>query len=696
MELAKKHIDRLSELKRWVEESQEYFKDNVDRYNEFMRFVFDSSLTQLEVGALETTGKPTIEFNILEAYISRLRGEFAKQQPAITVRAADGIPLAALTTTFTETISVVESYLRNIFFDGTNDMMEYNIYSDLLAGGFSCMKVYTEYVNEMSFEQRICVDRVFDPTLVGFDPIARTSHKGDGRYCFELYPMTRKKFEDEFGKAQVDEMQFTRQLQGFSWSFKNEREDIILVCDLYEKKTKKEKILKLSNGHTVLEKQYKKFIQGWEERGFIEQPPLPVGEPRMTTIEVICRYRFCENRVLDYKETDYKFLPLVFVDGNSVIIHEAGSSTQMTRPYVYHAQGIQRLKNFAGESLANELENTIQHKFIVALESIPDDDTYLVAYQNVQKADTLMYNHFLDTNNPNVTLPPPREVVRTPIPPEISNTFRISDEMTQTILGTYEQSMQRDNLSGVAIARGAIQGNSASSPYLIGFIKGLNRVAQIIVDLIPKYYRTPRTLPIVHPSGKRDFVEINKKGSLYLDYDPNHLQIKVEAGVNFAMQKQIALETVIHLMQVSPTFATFMNQHGLQMLLDNIEIRGVDALKEHAEKFEKQQQQQQQQAQQMQMQQMQMQQQIAMKEAEKQLSSPTPEQVSVMELQEKAKVDAANISIKAKDSEIKFLELMSKIKNQAVERELKAAQIDAEQVRSAVEMSINLSKHIGE
>lgn len=697
-EVAKKYSDRLVELKKTVEESQEYFSENVNRFNEFMRFVFKSSMNQQEVAALLTTGRPTIEFNILEAYISRLRGEFAKQQPAINVRAADGVPLTALTPEFTETLKVLEGHLGAIFSESSNDMLAYNLMTDQLAGGFSVVKVMTDYVNEMSFEQKICVTRVFDPTLCFFDPLARESHKGDGRYCGELSPITRKAFEEQYGKEATKTMTFTRSLSGFNWSFKNEMEDIILVCDFYEKKCKKEKIVKLSNGHVVTEKSYKKFMELWEQEVHIEQPPIPVGEPRMTTIETICRYRLCESQVLEYVETDFKHLPLVFVDGNSVMITESGSTGQMTRPYVYHAKGIQRLKNYAGQSLANELENTIQHKFIVAIESIPED--YQTAYQNVQKADTLVYNHFLDSRSPDVQLPPPREVNRTPIPPEISQTFRMSDEITQVILGSYDGAagQNQQTMSGIAFARSALQSNNASMPYVVGYIKALNRVAQIVLDLIPKYYRTPRSLPILLPDGKRSHMEINKKGSIYMNYDPNSLEVKVETGVNFAMQKEIALNTIISLMQASPDFAEFMGQNGTQILLDNIEIRGIEGIKEKAAEYEKQkaaQKQQEQQAQ-IQMQQAQAQQmqeqaqiekqraQIDMAQAQRALQAPSIEQLGLMSIQEKARLDAAQMALKEKDSETKFIETMAKIELQGMELDQKAVQQESENVREVL------------
>lgn len=707
-EVAKKYSERLPELKKIVEESRNYFEENINRFHKFMKFVFKSSMDQQEVAALLTTGKPTIEFNILESYISRQRGEFAKHEPMIEVHAADGIPVSSLTPEFIETLKLVEAHFKSIFSPSANDMLSYNVYTDLLAGGFSVMKVMTEYVNEMSFEQNICVKRAFDPTLCFFDPLARESHKGDGRFCGEISPMTREAFEELYGKEATINMRFTRSLSTFSWSFKNEEEEIILVCDLYEKKCKREKIIKLSNGHVVTQKQYDKFLEQWEKEEHIEQPPIPVGESRITTIEKICRYRFCESKILEYVETDFKHFPLVFVDGNSVMLSEGQSAGQMTRPYVYHAEGIQKLKNFSGQCLGNELENLVQHKFVVAIEAIPED--YQTAYQNVQKADTLVYSHFLDARNPDVTLPPPREIQRTPIPPEITNTFRMSDEMTQTILGNYDAAsvINRDNMSGIAFARSAIQSNTAATPYIVGFIKGINRVAQIILDLIPKYYRTPRSLPITLPNGDHSQMIINRPGHIYLNYDPNSLQVKVEAGVNFALQKEVSLNTIVNLMKASPIFAEFMNQHGLQILLDNIDIRGVEGLKQKAAQYEQelaQQRQQQQQAaqkqQEAQMQQMQQQAQVEQQKAalemqqfQRQMQSPTLEELSLMSIQEKSKLDTANVALKERDSEVKFLETMAKIQMQGLELDQKKAQQDAENAREVIrdlnEVSNNL------
>ena len=54
----------------------------------------------------------------------------------------------------------------------------------------------------------------------------------------------------------------------------------------------------------------------------------------------------------------------------------------------------------------------------------------------------------------------------------------------------------------------------------------------------------------------------------------------------------------------------------------------------------------------------------------------------------------ANLSIKERDSETKFLEVMSKIRNSDVENEIRLAEIDAEQTRTQVDAAINISNHI--
>lgn len=692
--IAKKHATQLERIKDSVEQAYTYFRPNYQRYHEFKRFVYKSTLTEDDIAVLSTLGRPQIEFNMMEAYISRLRGEFSRMEPGFVVRAQDGFDDID-----PNLIDILEAHFRAILNDSDNDGFSYDVYTDLLVGGFSVVEVYTDYLNEMSMDQKICVQRAFDPTLCGFDPLARTSHKGDGNYCFQLFPREAEDVEREYGSSALKGLKYARAFSGFNWSYRAARKDIVLICDYYKKEYTREKITKLSNGRVVSVKNYEKLAQMWIEAGHIEQPPIPIGKIRETTIEEIVRYRLSGAELIEKPvTTNYKLLPLIFFDGNSAVLRDNNDATaeQMTRPYIYNVKDAQRLKNYAGQSLANELENTVQHKMIAAVESIPED--YLDAYIDVQKPSTYMYNAFLD-GDPNVPLTPPREVVRTPIPPQISETFQMSDNLIQGILGSYDAALgiQNNELSGVAIMQGAMHSNAAAMPYTVGFMKGLNRVCQMILDLIPKYYVTPRSLPIVHPDGKRSYQTINKQGSPFMDYDPMSLEVKVEAGVNFAVQKQISLETIIQLMQTSESFAAFINTKGLGILLDNIEIRGIEGLRQAAGEFMEETAKKQAQMEQM-----------AAQQAQQQLD---PKQVMAMQAQAEmmkvqqkkeavatqAQVDLIKIStddaVKNKQADIDFLKVMSEIQGASVDQALKQEKLDAENARTAVDMAVSVSSH---
>lgn len=679
--VAKRYQDEITRLKKCVKNSCVYFEPNYKRFNEFRRFVFDTSLTDSDKMVLDALKKPQIEFNIGEAYISRLRGEFSKQEPSITVTADDGKHVPS------EVIDTIKAHLRHIMFDANKNSCEYQVYTDILSGGFSAIKIWTEYANPMSFHQIIRFDRVYDPTLVGFDPLARAPHKGDGRYAFELFPKSRDEFEEEYPNIDLSAIDFTRNVEGFNWSYSNNQEDILLLCDFYEKKKKRKKIVQLVNNYIMTMEDYKLFVEKWNESGIIEQVPAIKGKPRWTDIEVIVRYRFIENKVLEYVETDYPALPIVFVDGNSVLIRQGtqqGAFIQMTRPYIYHLKGLQQLKNFAGQTLANELENLVQHKFKVAKESLPDEQSYLDAYTNIQLANTLVYKAFKE-NDPKQPVPAPMEIQRVPPPTEVISTFTLVDQMAQSILGSYDASLGiNDNqLSGTAIVEGATQSNAAAMPYIVGFMQALSQVARIIVDLIPKYYMTPRTIPIVNEDGTRGYKKINQPGEVYLNYDENALNVKVEAGVNFAIQKARTQSQIVNLAQAMPIFGQFMNQKGLKVLINNLEIDDSEQLKELADKFMEEMEQQQKM-------QMQQQQQAAQNNPMmiKAQNERMKMQLDAQQDQVENQIKSAEVAISKQEADTNFIKVLAEMHNAKAQIMASEARSHAEETRAAVDLAI--------
>jgi len=672
-EIAKRHQDQLKRIKKNVEISHEYFEHNYRAFNEFRKFVYVTTLSDSDVALLERLKKPQLEFNTLEAYISRMVGEFSKQRPSFYVSASQN---TANQQVDPRIIPLAEGYLRYKEYEARKNGTQDATYKDQLTGGFSVIKIWTEYKNQMSMQQDIKFGRVYDPTLCGFDPLAELPHKGDGKYCYQFYPMRREDFELEYPDVDVNDLKFTKSGHGLNWSYETNGVDALIVCEYSEKHRKKVKIAQLTNGEVIKSKDYEDFIEKFQQDGRIDQPPQIMSE-RTTTIENIHRYVFIENQVIEFVDTDFRYLPLVFFDGNSVQYRDTENAEmkQKTRPYVYHAKGIQKLKNFAGQSLANELENMVQHKFKVALASIPEQ--YLDAYKNYQIPNVMIYNH-VDPDNPAIPIPPPMEIVRPPIPAEIINTFRLADETTQTILGSYDAALGINNnqLSGVAIVEGATQSNATAMPYIVANIQGMTQVGTIILDLMPKYLVTPATIPIIDKEGKQQFATINQPGTPSFEFGEDALNVEIEASVNFSIQKTRTLNQIISMMSASEMFSAFINSMGLKILIDNMDIRGAQELKELAAQF--------------------------MAEQEQAKNNPPPPnplvisaQAKMAEVQMKEKqnqiqnrLDAAKISIQQEQVNNDKLELASKIHSENIKTAVQVQKVDAERAGQAVELAV--------
>lgn len=687
--------EKLEGIKDKIKDFHDYFVDNYLYFNMMRKFIFVSSLNQTDRDVYADLGVPVLEFPILESKISRLLGEFSSQEPFVEVRKQANSQVSP------ELLHLIEGYFRNIFTESNRDNMEYEIYRDCLSGGFSAFKVYTDYPHPMSGHQDIMMRRCFDPTMTLFDKKAVASHKGDGNYCGEMFMMSKKEFEDQFGNKATKNMKFRKEqssLFGYNWSYGTGKngEEMVMIGDFYEKKPKMQKIVTLSNGMTMLEEKYSKYSRDFFKQNFMKAPKV-LGKPRMTETFTIERSWVCESEVLESEMTDYEDLPIIFVDGNSILNKdEGGAVRQVVRSYVHQAKDAQKMKNLAGMMLANEIENTMQHKLMITEEAIPSSDAARMALTNYQKSKLITTKGFKDGTD--IPLPMPMAVPRLSAPPEMIQAFSMMDNVTQSILGNYDAALGiNDNeLSGQAVEQSAMHSNMASRPYKVNYMRAFNQGAKIMLNLIPKYHTFPRSLPVKDVSGNFDQVQINGEGQPQIkDLDPHQLQIVVKSGVDFEVQRQKAFAMLRGLSAESPAIGEFLGTtpQGISMVLDNVDMRGIDALKAAIPQFVQQLNMQKQQKMQMEMQDRQIalqsaQAPIMIKQQELQLTKAKLDlenQIAQIKLQLDHQIEVAKLGIDQQNADTKQFEAVSKSGESADKTLMDAQKIDAQNARTMVD-----------
>src|SRR5690349_20866593 len=106
--------DSFDNIKNDIQNGWLYFKKNYITFNDFLRFVFKSSITPGDRSVNNELQKPNMEWNILEAFISRLCGEFSKMSPAFSIRGKEGVKLVN-----PDVIELVEAHLKATFGGGS-------------------------------------------------------------------------------------------------------------------------------------------------------------------------------------------------------------------------------------------------------------------------------------------------------------------------------------------------------------------------------------------------------------------------------------------------------------------------------------------------------------------------------------------------------------------------------------------------
>lgn len=670
---------RLDTLKRYVSDWTEYYQENMKRYIAHRNFVFKSNLTGADKDALRAQLKPILEFNIMQPYLSRQCGEFSRQEPAVSVKSISG-------NTPPEIIDFLQGHIEWVFLESNKDNVTYDVFEEMCCG-FSALRVGTRYRSTMSFEQEIYFDKVYDPTLVGFDKLARESHKGDGRYCYEIRPYSEDEFESKFGKKYIPKgsVSKTTIAQTVNWEYSTQAGiKYFLVCELFEKKTKKIKIRMLSDGSVMTDSEYKEMIEVWDK---LSVPPEPIDHVKEAEVVTIYRTVFTDSDIIvDEEETSYRYLPIIFASGNKHLLREnyQGPVREVTNAYLKNMEGLQRLVNIAGITIANDMENMMQSKLIIAQESIPKG--YEDAYTRPQIPSNIVFKSQSDDASKD-PLPPPSVVPRVPLPQEVTQTFFQSGSIAQMIMGSYDAALgiSGNQISGSAISAGASMSNTAQMPVIVNYLKAITRIGEHFVDLIPKYYVfRDMSLPVKGKDGKVSFQKVNPSqdimgGKVYLAdaYNSEDIQVVIEAGVNFENQRERSFSMLINLMKTLPVMNEYIGseEQGLEMLLSNLDIRGIDNLRHNIKQFLEMKKQQAQQAQAMSP--------SALKMKELQLK----EMLAQMEMQ----IKAAKIEVDKQDSDTDRIEALAKIGKMTDDATLERDRLSQEEARTSV---ASLNAHV--
>jgi hypothetical protein len=547
-------IDEAEVLKRAREDLvlwDGYFDENVVRGRDDMNFLLRDQWSAVERSEFSRLFKPAMTFNKLYDVTKKITGEQRKNKPDLMVRSLNGKANQ-------KQIDLRADLVRTISYKSQNDLVYQTAFKSALMMGYGAFEICLDYENPLSFNQTIRYELIPDASRTSFDPTAMMPHKGDGNFCSRQFLYTKEEFYATFPHV-MNPVSYSdpRSLLDFQW----ETRDTIVVCKYTRKEWFPIKLLLLSNGESITQdewderqKEYKmkeEIAKSSQVVGdiILREIPTIVGE-RNSKDYVIRQYVLTQNQIIDFTDWPSKYLPIVFVDGDSNYIN----GKQYTRSFIHEAKDAQKFINYVGSEIAAEIKNRRREQWL----GTPDN---IVGNEQVWRNPELQAGILTAKPDPK-TGALPQKMPAWELSPTLLQQFQRGSQDMREILGFSEnEALQGHDMSGKARRERKMEGSMSAYVWFDNLNQAVEQGGRVVNDLLPIIAgEHERHMIVSKADGRSEPITLNKVTGQTEDGEPirdnvldtGDYDVEIDTGPSFAVQKDIALEFFQQTIQANP------------------------------------------------------------------------------------------------------------------------------------------------
>jgi hypothetical protein len=411
--------------------------------------------------------------------------------------------------------------------------------------GKGYIRVLTDYVSDVSFEQDIYIKRVRDWRKVWLDPDAEDPAGADAEFAFVEEKLGEQEFKDDYPSADAVEWDFAGASDWFS-----KPDKCVRVAEYFAFERKDGTLLMWANGATSF-----------------SGDPLPAGvvvgekplKQRSLKRKTLVWRKITGAQVLEKREYRWQYIPIARALGNEDIV----DGKQVVSGLVRNAKDAQRMYNVGQSAVTERVMLAPKAPWIAAAEAIEGhEDKWNTA--NTANHAYLPFNAF---DEHGTLIPPPQRIAPATVEPGLQQVVMAAADDIKSTTGQFDASLgQRSNeTSGKAIMARQREGDNATFHYVDNLARAVRHVGRIILDMIPTVYDTARIARILGEDGTEDFAHVqpglgqaygemeSAKGIVKV-FDPNvgRYDVVVTTGPSFTTRRMEAFDAMQQMTQANP------------------------------------------------------------------------------------------------------------------------------------------------
>jgi hypothetical protein len=511
----------------------------------------------------EQEGRPILTINKCPQFVRQVTGDIRQLRPAIKVVPVDDMASKDVAT------KILPGMLRYIEQRSDAKGAYFAAADQQVGAGIGHVRVNTEMASGTTMDQEICIGAVEDGISVIWDPDAIHPTRRDAEWCFVPIDMARKTFERKYPDASSDPLTESKEMF-YTWF----TDDHVRVTEYWCKTPIKRRLAIYPEGAIVdltddkdgakqadvdaynanVDQQMAASSMSGLGMNYQQAPstlgaPMQAGpmqppqQPQRVEIEERDSYQV-ERYVISAR--DILEGPEIWPGAHIPIAPALGEETKIGREIIRNGiiralKDAQRLYNY---SISADAE-------VVALQpkapykgTRKNFEKYQDQWETANSRNWPYLEYEPDDKNGGAA--PARE------PPPLSSSgirelLLVASEDMSAVTGIYPAALgaKSNETSGRAITARQREGDTGTYVYIENFGRMVQRVGEIVVDLIPHIYDTKRTIRIVGEDGKIDMMEINKEV-----IDPNG------DGIATVVMNDLTVGTYEVAVEMGPSYST--------------------------------------------------------------------------------------------------------------------------------------------
>ena len=516
--------------------------------------------------------RPTLTANRVAAFAHQVINENRMNRPQINIR-----PAPFNSPEIEDTAEVIDGLVRSI--THSNEAKEaYDsavFYQVISAMGFA--RVNTGYVDELSFDQEIKIERIKNPYTVTF-PVHVIEHFTwkDAPHAFIRMRMRREEFKRKYPNKKFESGSFQSSTAADPdltrlW---DEGKDYIYLAEYF----------RVFETNAILYQVIKNDDNG--QPIVIEDPTVPAGQsyqteytftaPADTSLILhqrpsvqrkIMWYLMTQYEIIESREWPGRYIPIVPFLGREVVIKGEADWISLIR----NSKDSQKSYNYWWSTLTENTGLSPKTQFMSPVQAV-EGVKHIWENANFANQATLFYNH---VDKQGQLIPAPQQIVPPQLSPAHATLLQIAADDIKNTIGMYEANLGApgDEKSGKAIIARARQGSAATYDFRANNELSMAYMAEIVIDLIRHIYDAPRMIRTLGKDMTDKIVKVNQPHEengkiVYYDLTIGKYDVVITTGPDFDTRRDQTLATMGQLAQSMPILNTIAPDLILRMVDD--------------------------------------------------------------------------------------------------------------------------------